>query len=275
NYTLSYTGANLTITPRALSVTADALSRIYGDANPALTYVSTGLVNGDMLTGALSTSATSASDVGAYGITQGTLAASSNYTLSYTGADLTITARPIAVVADNQTRMMGLANPPLTWVTTGLVNGDTLTGELATDADVHSGIGTYAITQGSLAASVNYDVTFVDGQLAVTPMPVAAASNVVPASLNGGGLNGGGASGAGAGNGGKAGILNPVNLNIDFGNKDDQGTGTGMAHSASGQNPENATDSSGDDKGTAGQTCDVDGNADGSQCDTTGQMQAP
>src|SRR3546814_12639598 len=28
----------LSITPRALTVTADVLSRIYGDANPALTY---------------------------------------------------------------------------------------------------------------------------------------------------------------------------------------------------------------------------------------------
>src|SRR3546814_1427089 len=43
----------LSITPRALTVTADALSRIYGDANPALTYNlgGLGLVNGDTLTG--------------------------------------------------------------------------------------------------------------------------------------------------------------------------------------------------------------------------------
>ena len=67
----------LTVTPRAITVTADAKSRAYGDANPALTYQvgGSGLVNGDTLSGALATSATTASNVGVYGITQGTLAA--------------------------------------------------------------------------------------------------------------------------------------------------------------------------------------------------------
>lgn len=83
----------LTVTPRAITVTADAASRVHGDANPVLTYQvgGSGLVNGDTLSGALATSATAASNVGVYGITQGTLAASSNYAFTYVGADLTIT----------------------------------------------------------------------------------------------------------------------------------------------------------------------------------------
>ncbi len=54
---------------------------LWRHANPALTYQvgGSGLVNGDTLSGALATSATAASDAGVYGITQGTLAASSNY----------------------------------------------------------------------------------------------------------------------------------------------------------------------------------------------------
>src|SRR3546814_3719127 len=91
NFTFAQDAANaaaLTITPRALTVTADALDRIYGDANPALTYAvgGLGLVNGDTLTGALATGATAASNVGAYAITQGDLMASSNYAVSYTAA---------------------------------------------------------------------------------------------------------------------------------------------------------------------------------------------
>src|SRR3546814_1601473 len=63
----------LTIAPRALTVTADALSRIYGDTNPALTFAITEgmLVNGDALSGDLATNATAASNIGAYAITQG------------------------------------------------------------------------------------------------------------------------------------------------------------------------------------------------------------
>ena len=53
NYALNYTSANLTVTQRAITVTADAKSRAYGDANPALTYQvgGSGLVNGDTLVG--------------------------------------------------------------------------------------------------------------------------------------------------------------------------------------------------------------------------------
>src|SRR3546814_5239714 len=65
---------------------------LYGDANPALTYAvgGLGLVNGDTVTGALATSATAASDVGAYAIARGSLAVSSNYALTYQGANLSI-----------------------------------------------------------------------------------------------------------------------------------------------------------------------------------------
>jgi hypothetical protein len=77
-------------------VTADANSRAYGNANPALTYQvgGSGLVNGDTLSGALATSATTYSDAGVYGITQGTLGASSNYAFAFVGANLTVT--PVA-----------------------------------------------------------------------------------------------------------------------------------------------------------------------------------
>ena len=94
NYTVSsFAGANLTVTPRAITVTADAKSRAYGDANPVLTCQvgGSGLANGDTLSGALATSATAASNVGVYGITQGSLAASSNYAFTFVGANLTIT----------------------------------------------------------------------------------------------------------------------------------------------------------------------------------------
>ena len=88
-------------------------SRAYGDANPALTYQvgGSGLANGDTLSGALATSATTASNVGIYGITQGTLAASGNYALNYASADLTVGQRAITVTADAKSRAYGDANP--------------------------------------------------------------------------------------------------------------------------------------------------------------------
>ena len=172
NYALTYVGADLTVTKRALTVTADAASRAYGDTNPSFTYqVTTGtLVNGDTLTGALTTTATGTSGIGTYAITQGTLSASANYALTYVGADLTVTKRALTVTADAASRAYGDANPSFTYqITAGtLVNGDTLTGALATAATGTSGIGTYTITQGTLAASANYALTYVGADLSVT-----------------------------------------------------------------------------------------------------------
>ncbi|NML74177.1 filamentous hemagglutinin N-terminal domain-containing protein [Rhizobium sp. S-51] len=93
-YDITFVSGSLTITQRALTVTADNQSMTAGTAVPALTYTvgGLGLVGGDSLTGALSTSASSTSVSGSYAITQGTLAASANYALTYTGGTLTVTA---------------------------------------------------------------------------------------------------------------------------------------------------------------------------------------
>ena len=101
------------------------------------------------MSGALATSATTASNVGTYGIGQGTLAASGNYALNYASANLTVTQRAITVTADAKSRAYGDANPALTYQVggSGLVNGDTLSGALATSATTASNVGIYGITR--------------------------------------------------------------------------------------------------------------------------------
>jgi len=86
------------VAPAPLTITAVAVAKFYGDADPELTYTSTGFVNGDtaaVLTGTLTRVA--GENAGTYAINQGSLAAPSNYTVSFTGANLTITARPLTV----------------------------------------------------------------------------------------------------------------------------------------------------------------------------------
>ena len=45
-------------------MTADAQTKIYGDVNPALTAVTNGVINGDVIDVTLTTDATQFSDVG-------------------------------------------------------------------------------------------------------------------------------------------------------------------------------------------------------------------
>jgi hypothetical protein len=91
---------------------------------------------------------------------------------------LTVTARDITVTADNKTRKYGNANPALTWTVggDGLYTGDSLTGSLTTTATASSNIGTYAIAQGTLAASSNYAIAYTSGNLTITKRDITVVA---------------------------------------------------------------------------------------------------
>ena len=85
---------------RDVTVTADPKSKVYGDPDPALTsqITSGSLVGGDNFSGALTRDGGETVVGSPYAITQGTLALdTSDYNLSYVGADLTITPKALTV----------------------------------------------------------------------------------------------------------------------------------------------------------------------------------
>jgi flagellar basal body rod protein FlgG len=174
NYDITYAGANLTVTQRPITVTADAKSKQYGASDPALTHVITSgsLLSGDALSGTLSRA--SGEDVGTYAISQGTLA-NSNYDITYAGANLTVTQRPITVTADSATKQYGASDPTFTFaITTGLLVGqDALTGSLSRTSGTN--VGSFALTIGTLA-NANYDITFVPSNMSITQRPITVTA---------------------------------------------------------------------------------------------------
>jgi filamentous hemagglutinin family protein len=175
NYTICYKTGLLYVNPATLTVIANAASKTYGASDPTLTYGVNGLVNGDTVADVLSGRLTrdAGENAGTYAITQGTLTANSNYTItSYTGDYLTITPASLTVTADNVSRYVGQANPVFTASYSGLAGGDTaaaLTGELffTTTATPASPADSYAITLTGTLASPNYTVIYGDGVLTV------------------------------------------------------------------------------------------------------------
>ncbi len=175
NYALTFTTASFAITPKAITVTANAgQSKTYRQADPTFAYtITTGgpLVSGDSFTGALAR--TAGENVGPYAINQGTLALNANYALTYAGANFTINPAALTITADNKERFFGGVNPPLTASYTGFVNGETsavLTTQptLATTATTASAIGDYPITVSG-ATATNYSISYVNGILKVKP----------------------------------------------------------------------------------------------------------
>jgi rhamnogalacturonyl hydrolase YesR len=176
DYNLTFVGANLAINPKAIAVTADPKSKVYGDADPALTYQITGggLVTGDNFTGGLARAM--GENVGAHAILQSTLTAGANYNLAYNGANLTISQKAITVTADNKSKTQGLANPLLTASYNGFIIGEntnalTTQVTLTTAADVNSPAGTTYPIAASGAAAANYTISYVAGILTVVERP--------------------------------------------------------------------------------------------------------
>lgn len=95
NYEIGYLDGELEITPLPVTVTADAKTKVYGTADPTLTFVSypaqgTLLPNGEVLSFTGELNRISGESVGDYAIQQNTLG-NSNYTIAYSVEELKIT----------------------------------------------------------------------------------------------------------------------------------------------------------------------------------------
>ena len=176
DYSITYVAGTLTVTPAALTITANNQTKAYGAALPALTASFTGFVNGDSSASlstqpTLTTTATASSHVGNYAITASG-AVDSDYSITYVAGSLTVTPAALTITADNQSMAYGAALPTLTASYAGFVNGDTranLTTQptLTTTAAAGSHVGNYAITAGG-AVDPDYTISYVLGTLTVT-----------------------------------------------------------------------------------------------------------
>lgn len=188
NYTVTYTSANVgTITPAPLTITADDLTKVYGDANPVATATYTGFVVGEDETDldtdvTLVIVANSQTDVNDHTITAFG-AADSNYSITHENGNISITKRPITVtvtaaskVYDNTTATTATLAP------VGVLFADTVTASHAgaTFDTVTVGTGktvtTAGVTLGGADAG-NYSVaTTATGTAAVTARPLSVSA---------------------------------------------------------------------------------------------------
>ena len=161
--TVSYT---LRVAPLAVTVTpALTQSKVYGDADPSLTYTSiptvgTNLSNGDTIAITGNLSRTVGEDVGTYSIGMGTLT-NANYTLSYTPADFNITAKPITIIPTaGQSKTYGSTDASLNYTISPstLPDGTAISLGGTLSRTTGENVGTYSITIGTVS-DTNYNIT--------------------------------------------------------------------------------------------------------------------
>ena len=176
------TSGKLTIKKAPLNIKANNTTMDYCGTMPSYSFTYSGFVNDDTedaLTTkpSIATEATATSNAGTYTITpEG--AQANNYDFTYTAGTLTIKQRPLTVKANSTSRLYGEENPTFTVEYSGFVNNETkavldVEPTVSTTATIQSKAGTYDI-RVSGGRTVNYALTYQNGQLTITPRPLKA-----------------------------------------------------------------------------------------------------
>jgi hypothetical protein len=210
NYQITYGfGGSLTITAASLHLLNITGSRIYNGSN-LFTYQDfqlTGSASGETVTLISGSAYASSANAGTYssrpllGLSISVVGGSADNYVLPASATLTIIPKSLTIVALNDTKMYD--NVPYAGGK-GVTYSGWVTGESET---VLSGALTYAgSSQGALSAgaysikpqglsSVNYNITYVDGQLTISPVPVVAPAitPIATATPSTGGASTGGA----------------------------------------------------------------------------------
>jgi hypothetical protein len=168
--------APTTLTKPKLVVTPLDAARFYGDPNPELRGIVTGLAKNDTITVTYSTTANATSAVGDYQIVA-TLNDPDhhlvNYSVTVNTGTLSVAPAPLSIVADDLTRGQNQPNPAsFTGTVTGVRNGEAITATFNTNAVSGSAPGSYSIVStlnADPATLKNYAVTVSNGTLTITP----------------------------------------------------------------------------------------------------------
>ncbi|MFA5449058.1 MAG: MBG domain-containing protein [Clostridia bacterium] len=178
-YELTFVGADFEIFRRALTVSANAMSKTYGNNDPVLIWsITQGTLafSETILQGMLVRE--SGQDVGSYAINQGTLNndTNPNYNITYIGEILTINKRAISIRAEDTQIAYGDPDPAIGWIITNgdLAYNDTLFGAQVRTAG--NNVGDYAITRGTLDNS-NYQISYEGGIFTINKRVVVATIN--------------------------------------------------------------------------------------------------
>ena len=179
----------LTITPKGITVSADDLSKVYGQTDVALTYSTTGLETGDTLAGSLKRAA--GEDAGDYTISEDTALANSNYTVTFTNGKYTITPRPITLVANESSKVYGGSESELTATVSstaglGLASNDVLE-DIIGILSRQSGetVGSYDVLLGNGEKASNYAISYNsdNNSYTITPSTTNLVNVTLPTAL--------------------------------------------------------------------------------------------
>ena len=171
----NYDGAeavkSFTIARKAVTITANNATKVYGESDPTLTVTVTGVVSGDDIPASALRAV--GNNVNTYTIsvnvsTQGNYLPD-NYTITTVPGTFTITPKAVTVKADDAEKTYGQDDPKTFIATvTGVVDDYVITYDVTRQQGENA--GQYTITASGAATQGNYTVTYVAGKFTVKPL---------------------------------------------------------------------------------------------------------
>ena len=186
DYIIETKSGKFTITPAAVSVKVDNVTKTYGSATPEFTYKATGLVGKDVLSDVTLSCAECSEEglenVGKYEISANVKASSNpNYKVTVTdNGTLTVSQKAVTVTVKDTVKTYGDKDPKFTYDAVGLVEGGAaLKSETITRAEGEK-VGTYKVDVAfEDGANPNYKLTLKSGKLTITQKAVTLTADSV------------------------------------------------------------------------------------------------
>jgi hypothetical protein len=203
NYSISYVNGALTVTPAPLTITAQDVSKVYGQTPVLSGFDASALVNGETVGSVTLTSTGQVATAGVLGSPYAIEASSatggtftpSNYSISYVNGALTVTPAPLTITAQDVSKVYGQTAVLNGFDADALLNGETVgfvsmssEGQLELSSEESS---PYAIVpsnaRGGSFTPTDYSIRYVSGVLTVTPVAppanLPAVEPVAPAEI--------------------------------------------------------------------------------------------
>ena len=170
NYTIDYVTGTTSVARAPLTITASNGSQTFGGLLAIISATYSGFTDGNTaadlttLPTCISGTTTSSPALGSY-TSSCSGAVDPNYTIDYVDGTTSVARAPLTITANPEVKLMGAADPALTFVAVGLIGTDTITGSLTRAPGETPGL--YAINQGTLTAGPDYTIVYVGSFLTI------------------------------------------------------------------------------------------------------------
>ena len=176
NYQITFINGKLIVNPKAITVTIENKTSVYGETQVELTATDNGIVNNDTNVYTLECVVTELSNVGYYNIVGTDISENYDVTFENETNSYEVIKKALTITANNKTITYGndVSNAGVEY--SGFVNNETethLNGELTYSYTYtqFGNVGTYAIIPSGYT-SANYEITFINGTLTVIPKAI-------------------------------------------------------------------------------------------------------